>query len=122
MSTKPTFIQILHPEELDLYSIDDDGKGGKEIHISGYTYHSDDHWEYTDVCWFIEPLEEFVQHVKEDSSYAETEMSEYKQYFYDRTEEEIVDIVNHYFDGSPPDRRLSYSEITLDTPCGNYIT
>ena len=109
------------PKELNFYSIDESNDGGKEIHISGYTYKGDDHWECTDVCWFIEPLAEFIQHVKENENYVDEQMSEYKQYIKDCTAEELTDIINHYFNGERADYYLPFGEITLDTPCGNYV-
>lgn len=106
--------------ELDIYSIEMDENGNKQIHILGYTYYGDQ-WELTDICWFIEPLEEFIQHIADNKHYVDEQSSEYKQYILDCTEEEIVDLINHYFDGNAPDQTLPYEEITIDTPCGNYI-
>ena len=42
---------------------------------------------------------------------------EVKQYIGDKTEEEIVELTNNYFKNGSV---LEYSEITLDTPCGDY--
>ena len=108
------------PEEFDFYEIYLNKQGEKEIHVLGYTYHGDD-WKCADVCWFIEPLSEFVQHVSDDEHYVDSELSNYKQYEQDMTDEEAADAINRYFDGKPADYRLKFKDVTIDTPCGNYV-
>jgi hypothetical protein len=114
------FGAIAAPEEFDFFCIENDGKGGKQIHILGYTYDGDD-WKVADVCWFIEPLSEFVQHISEDEDYVDSTMSECKQYEKDLTDEECLDTINSYFNGKPADYRLRFKDVTIDTPCGNYV-
>ncbi len=114
------FGAIAAPEEFDFFCIENDGKGGKQIHILGYTYYGDG-WKVADVCWFIEPLSEFVQHISEDEDYVDSTMSECKQYEKDLTDEECLDTINSYFNGKPADYRLGFKDVTIDTPCGNYV-
>lgn len=114
------FKEIKRGKELDLYDIEMDENGNKQIHILAYTYYGDQ-WAFVELTWFIEPLDEFVEHVKEDKYYVVQQMSEYKQYQSDCTSKEIVDIINHYFDGESADYILPYTEITTDTPCGCYV-
>lgn len=107
-------------KELDFYSIEMNENGNKQIHILGYAY-KEDQWKLVDVCWFIESLDDFVKYLHDGEWSVSEQMSEYKQYIRDCTEEEIVDIINHYFDGNGADQILPYEEITIDTPCGNYV-
>ena len=114
------FEKVTEHQDLDFYSIELNSKGVKQIHISGFTYYGD-HPELVEVCWFIEDLDEFICHVADDESYVDNELSEYKQYIKDCTDEEIVNIINEYFNGKPADYILDYKEITMNTPCGNYV-
>lgn len=114
------FGRITEPEELDFYTINSTQDGKKEIHILGFTSHGDD-WKGSEVCGLTEPLEEFIQHVNENKDYVNETYSEHKQYEEDYSEEEIVNYINSYFNGKPASYRLPFSEITLDTPCGNYV-
>ena len=115
------YSKVTEPKELDFFSIEEDGKGGKQIHCLGYTYYGDE-WHNIEVCWFIEPLKEFIAHVAENEDYYNEQLSEYKQYESDNTEEEIVAICNEYYDGKEPDYYLDFTEISEDTPCGNYVS
>ena len=44
-----------------------------------------------------------------------------KQYIGDYTDDGIVDIINHYFNGRTAGSVLHYPEITIDTPVGDYM-
>ena len=121
------FKKVTDPMELEFFSIDPDGKGGKEIHIAGYTYQSDIDfgeglWRNVEFSFCIVPLDEFIKNYAEDEDgeYINNLESEVKQYIGDHTDEEVVEIINNYFNGNPADYTLSYGEITMDTPCGNY--
>ena len=59
--------------------------------------------------------------MRDDENYAQTLIGACKQYAHDDDEESIVNTTNSYFDGSPADYELPYKEITIDTPCGNYV-
>ena len=114
------FKPVTKPCSLDFYSIFEED-GVKYIHVHGYTYGSDGYWANMECCWFIERLDDFIAHTKENEDYADEVYSDLKQYQGDHTAEEIVDIINHYFDGNCADAFLDFSEITMDTPCGNYV-
>jgi len=60
-------------DEMDFYSIEPDGKGGKQIHLFGYCYEDEDYgegpWRNVEYTGFIEPLQEFINHLKENEDY-----------------------------------------------------
>ena len=112
-----TMVKFDKPKEIEFFSIEGNPK---TIHIEGYTYYGDN-WAYADVCGFIVPLDEFVQNMKDDPDYVADLESECKQYQEEKTDKEVLDIINTYFGGLPADRILSFEEITNDTPCGNYV-
>ena len=114
------FNPVTSPVELDFYSIYEQD-GVKMIHIFGYSYKSDDYWANMECCWFIEPLADFIEHLKENENYVDDTYCELKQYQGDYTETEMVDIINHYFDGHCADAYLDFSELTQDTPVGDYV-
>lgn len=126
------FEKVTKPLELDFYSISE-VDGIKVIHIFGYSYKSDSmefvskqnpdgvYWANMECCWFIEPLEEFIQNLRADYNYVNDAYCEVKQYQSDNNDEQMVNIINHYFDGKPADAYLAFEEITMDTPCGNYV-
>lgn len=112
--------KVTEPIEMDFYSIEPDGNGGKQIHVFGYCY-KEDTWRNVEYSFFIEPLRDFIEHLKADENYPYNKASELKQYISDCTANEMVEIINCYFNGGTPDYLLPYSDITIDTPCGNYI-
>lgn len=119
------FEKVSDPMEMEFFSIESDGKGGKEIHIGGYIYASDidegeGYWRNIEFSFCIIPLDEFIKNYAEDEDYINNLESEIKQYIVDCTEEEVVEIINNYFNGNPADYTLDYGEITMNTPCGNY--
>lgn len=118
--------RVTEPEEMEFYSIEPDGKGGKQIHVLGYCYtegddQGDGPWRNVEYTGFIEPLQEFIDHLKQNENYVDETAADVKQYIGDYTDEGMTDVINHYFDGHTANRRLHYSEITIDTPCGDYI-
>lgn len=126
------FVPLTAPEELDFFSIFED-MGVKYIHIFGYSYKSDSmeyvseenpdgiYWANMECCWFIEPLSEFIANLKENENYVDDTYCELKQYQGDFTPQEMTDTINHYFDGHCADAYLTFEEITMDTPCGDYV-
>ena len=119
------FNKVTKAKEIEFFSIEPDGKGGKQIHIGGYVYPSDTYdgegyWRNVEFSFCIIPLDEFIKKLEEDDDYIDTIESEVKQYIGDCTDDEVVDIINNYFNGKPADYILYYGEITMDTPCGNY--
>ena len=117
--------EVSEPKEMEFFSIEPDGNGGKQIHIHGYCYRGTDDgegpWRNVEYTGFIEPLEEFIRHCRADEDYVENTAAGVKQYIGDYTDEGIVDIINHYFDGHTADADLHYYEVTTDTPCGHYM-
>ena len=117
---------VTEPEEMDFFSVEPDYRGGKQVHVLGCCYLSDEPvdrpWRNVEYTFFIEPLEEFIRHVRENEDYVNTKAAEVKQYIGDHSEEEMKDIINHYFMGHGADGVLSYESLTEDTPVGNYIT
>lgn len=119
------FNRVTEPVELEFFSIEDDGRGGKQIHVLGYLYTNGDdngegEWRNVEYTFFIEPLEDFIRHYAETDSYVDDMAGELKQYIGYDTDQEVVEIINSYFNGHPADYTLHYSEITMDTPCGGY--
>ena len=126
------FEKVTKPLELDFYSISE-VDGIKVIHIFGYSYKSDSmefvskqnpdgiYWANMECCWFIEKVEDFIQHLKTNKNHIDDTYAELKQYQGDYTSKWMIDIINHYFNGKPADFYLSFEEITMDTPCGNYV-
>lgn len=141
------FNPITRPMSVEFFSIyERDGK--KYIHLWGYTYESDGnddfttpenpngrYWANMEACGTELLLSEFLDgyNADEDGEYVDTIYQEAKQYQGDYDDEGIVHIINHYYseivfalDGQPrgegnPDAWLSYGELTMDTPCGEYI-
>jgi len=118
--------QVTEPKEMEFFSIEDDGHGGKQIHILGYCYtegedNGDGPWRNVEYTFFIEPLQEFIDHLNAEENYVDNHASELTQYIGDYYDDGIVDIINHYFNGETANDVLHYSEITIDTPCGDYM-
>ena len=126
------FIPLTKPQELDFFTIYEQD-GFKYIHIFGYSYKSDSneyvsesnpdgiYWANLECCWFIFPLAEFIANLKENENFVDDTYCGLNQYQDDLTAEEMTDTINHYFDGDPADAYLGFEEITMDTPCGNYV-
>lgn len=126
------FEPLTAPKELDFFTIFEDF-GIKYIHIFGYSYESSNYdyktdenpdgtyWAHTECSWFIEPLAEFIARLKENENYVDDTYCELNQYQDDLTAEQMTDTINHYFDGHCADAYLGFEEITMDTPCGNYV-
>lgn len=113
-------MKVTNAKELDFYSIYVNSRGEKEIHVYGYSYYGDN-WIMADACFFILKLADFIEGVNDSEDYVNNMYSEVKQYEEDFSEEETVEHINSYFDGSPADYYLPFSEIIMETPCGNYV-
>lgn len=126
------FTPVTKPFEGDFYTIYEK-YGVKYIHINGYVFKSDStefitednpdgvYWASVECCWFIFPLAEFIANLKGNEDFVDDTYCELKQYQDDLTEKEMTDTINHYFDGHGADAYLSFGELTMDTPCGDYI-
>lgn len=112
--------------DCDFYSVEEDSHGNKEVHVSGYfftngesvTDNPDEIFRSVEYTGYIVPLAEFLTLIQNDE--VDEKASEYKQYWGDLTKEAVKDSVLHYFNGKPGNP-LPYSELSLDTPCGDYI-
>ena len=118
------FHPVTDPEEMEFFSIEDDGQGGKRVHLLGYTFLSDDNgdgpWRALEPCGLLIPIGEFIDGMANNDDYAENLIAEAKQYEGDYTDEGMVDYINHYFSHHPAGHYLHYSEVTADTPVGDY--
>lgn len=112
------FELLSDPKELDFFEIV--GEQEKNIHIPGYTFYGDN-WVYADVSGVSMPLKDFVDGMKQDENFVLTELANAKQYHGDCSEEEIINTINTYWNGQPPQYYLPYDKITIDTPCGHYV-
>ena len=118
------FTPVTKPVEVEFFSIYTKNDGAKYIHLLGYTYESDDYWANMEACGLELTLAEFIadsQKHENPADYVNELYEQCKQYQGDYTPEELVDVINQYYDGHNPDGYLGYSELTLDTPDGNYI-
>ena len=138
------FTPITTPQEVEFFSVID-YIGEKCVHLHGYTYESDSeefvtednpdgtYWANMEACGIVIPLDDFIKEYKERGmEYANELYEDAKQYQGDYTDEEIVEVINHYYrdivfparEDNPegyPDAWLCYGEITDATPYGQYI-
>ena len=112
------------PLGVNLYSIVEEG-GRKIVQLLGYTWNAwgtrGPHcpWVYCEYRNYDMPIEEFVDHKDDPDYFFNTGTAKY-QAEQDCQAEDIVEILNGYFYGEGPDKFLPYSEVSIDTPCGNY--
>ena len=113
--------QLRIPFEGDFYSIETvDGK--KQIHINGTLWKSDDEWRHSEYVFLIIPLEEFIaEYAKSRDDYIDLLYSEAKTGISEFSEKQAEDCIQEYFNGNPPEGRLHWGDITMDTPDGNYF-
>lgn len=115
-----TFAPLTQPKELDFFTIYEEN-GIKYIHIFGYSYESDGYWANMECSWFIFPVSEFIANLEEYGDFVDETYQGLNQYQDELTAERMTEVINGYFDGKPADAYLDFSEITMDTPCGNYV-
>lgn len=109
------------PFEGDFFSIEEDENGRKQIHIDGSNWKSDDEWRHSEYVFLIVPLDEFVSNfAARGIEYVDELFEGAKTGILEHTSSEIVQMMNHYFNGERPDGFLDYCNISLDTPVGNY--
>ena len=117
--------EVTEPKEAEFFSISCNEGGIKFIHVWGYCYCGEDNgegpWRNVEYTGFIEPLAEFIEHLKDDMDYVDNTAANLNQYIGDYTDDGIMDILNRYFDGHTANALLHYSQITIDTPCGDYM-
>ncbi|MBR5395788.1 MAG: hypothetical protein IK144_12030 [Bacteroidaceae bacterium] len=112
------------PMELEFFTVMNDGRHGKEVHLDGYLYQSEDNgegaWRLLEPCGVFIPIAEFVQNVAKEDGYTDRLISEAKQYIEDMDDDGVVECINEFYNGQPADYVLQYNEVTEETPCGHY--
>lgn len=125
---KKRMITLDELENCEMYDIEIDPHGVKCIHILCYYYVRDTdevdedgqplEWARVDGTFLIVPLDEFIRNYKEGGvEYLDMELwAETKQYQYDMTEESAK------MENADGVYVLQYSDLTMDTPCGSYVS
>ncbi len=123
--------------EKEFYSVEEE-KGQKLVHIHGYVYDAggsineekpDETYRCIDISWGYIPIEEFVGMTDEE---VYERINRCKQSIDDLTEEGAIEVMENYYEffdenlnGENNYRwsgtELPFSEITVDTPCGDYV-
>lgn len=106
--------------DYDFYSIEEDANGVKNIHILGNICYDDGRYITTEYVGFIEPLSDFIAHIKDNMDYVNEKAETLNQCGADVDATIALGMVAHYFDGKAADYFLDYTDITIDTPIGNY--
>ena len=115
------FERTIEPFEGDFFSIEEDENGRKQIHIDGSNWKSDDEWRHSEYVFLIVPLDEFIPNVAARGiEYVDELFEGAKTGILEHTGPEIIQMMNHYFNGERPDGFLDYCDISMDTPVGNY--
>jgi hypothetical protein len=141
------FSPLTQPEEVEFFSIYT-RDGVKYIHLWGYTYESSSnefvtennpngiYWANMEACGLEIPLAEFLDASKgydDPVDLVNDLYEECKQYQGDYDAEGMVVTINHYYNDivfsvdypskneGNPDAWLDYTELTMDTPDGDYI-
>ena len=118
-------IRLDKTHEYEVFSIEEDSNGIKQVWICGCLYYNDDEydgWVITEGKWIPIPLTEFVENLKKNADYVEDLWGETQQSAdYGVSHKETESIVNRWFDGCPPQAFLKYEDLTPDTEVGDYI-
>lgn len=104
----------------DFYSIEEIN-GVKHIHIFGCLWADDGRIFCEEYVGFVEPLADFISHLNEDAYYVGNKIATLTQYSENMEETDAIECINTYFDGKGADYILDYTDITTDTPIGNYM-
>lgn len=128
------FEPISNPMEVEFFSILTDDEGKRFIHLHGYTYDTGEYWANMEACGIVIPLHEFISEYKRGGvKYVNQLYEEASQYQGDNSDDEIVEVINHYYrdvvfsiprepgDGHP-DAWLPLEEVAENTKDGQYIT
>lgn len=105
----------------DYYSIEYYG-GEKYIVFHGFYYDTGEDCgngtsRLVEYSGFDCPLIKFLEWDDDQYSF---EAEGCKQYITDMTSTEAIKDMNTYYDGKPP-IEMNWSEINMETPCGNYV-
>ena len=104
--------------ECDYYSIIE-SCGEKHIKFWGYFYNCDDKEKPSrclEFVWAEVSLEGFLR----DDSIYDLIQDNAKQYIADMTKDEAVEAMNTYYNGNPP-TPYPLEDVTMETPCGDYV-
>lgn len=106
----------------DIYSVEI-VNGEKVIHVDGYYYDTGGNegkpFRLIEACWCYVPLSKIVG-VENAETIIDEEFGDCKQFIQDLTLSEAEYALNNHCNGSPP-IPLDYTELTMSTPCGQYI-
>lgn len=95
-------------EGCDLYQVETDDDGNKQVHIDGYCYCNENEWQLVQFTFCYLDFSE-IDRDNLEQAYEWT-----KQYQYEFDEEQVC---NYYKDA----KELPYEELTQDTKDGWYI-
>ena len=123
--------RIFAPFECELYSIVEygkqtpDEKSDLRVELVGFLWQDDGPWHFTETRQYGIPVAEFAQKYKEYEEHGKEYVTELqvdaRQYEQEMNRKEALEYILAYFNGRQADENLHYSEITTDTPAGNYI-
>jgi hypothetical protein len=105
------------------YSLEGNADGEKVIHLSSYIYENDgrgdaeDHFRVAEWTSLLIPVDKAKQMMEDDEFY--DYVDERVNYLGNLTEKEAKELCETYHDGQAG-TELHISEITDDTPCGDY--
>ena len=118
------FKQIANPVELDFYQIYTDHNGVTRIHLLGYMYRneSDDYWGNIECTGIDMPLAEFANHYTDIDEFVNECYEGCTQYQDDMDKWHALHTINHYFDGKNAQYFLPFNQVTINTPCGTYVS
>ena len=124
--------RIFAPFECELYSVTEwgkrtpDEKSDLRVELAGFLWQDDGPWHFTETRQYGIPVAEFAQKYKEYEERGKEYVTELqvdaRQYEQEMNRKEALEYILAYFNGELADKNLHYSEITADTPAGNYIT
>lgn len=96
--------------------------GIKYIQIEGYFYLSEDYgdgpWRFESYSYFDLSLSEFIEKMKDDNWY-DIHQEGLKHYVQDMTEKEAVEEFGQFIEKGY--KILPYTQLTMETKCGNYL-
>lgn len=115
------FTKMSEPVELINYTIYLTPSGVKGIQIIGHCYKRDYDWCVVSYIGIDLPLPEFILNYKlNKDSYVNELMESAKKYEEYTSDNEMLRTINKYYGGEYT-YFMPFSEITPDTPYGNYI-
>ena len=115
-------LKFKEPHEGEFFSIVEYGTG-KEVELLGFNWEDEGKWHFVETRLQAIPIEEFIEgYRKEGFEYVQRLEETARQTQYDLTKKEaLVDYTRKAFGGQPPVAHLPFSQITVNSPIGNYI-